>query len=85
MHKLNQKTTQVIEEINCKRTASAVTKHRRFTALITPCWIVRSSCLSYPHGRLADELHRRATDPDPDSHSGQEIAQRARSHYQGRS
>ncbi|MGH3817194.1 MAG: hypothetical protein ACRDRE_05415 [Pseudonocardiaceae bacterium] len=84
MRELNQNTAQVIEEINCSGKPAAVTKHGRFVALITPLLGTQIESLVLSHGRLADELQRRAADPDQLTHSTQETAQRVRSHYRDR-
>jgi prevent-host-death family protein len=80
MRELNQNTAQVIDEVNRSGQPAAVTKHGRFVALITPLLGTQIESLVLSHGRLADELHRRATDLDQDRHAGPETAERVRSH-----
>ena len=81
MRELNQNTAQVIEEINRTGQPAAVTKHGRFVALITPLLGAQVESLVLSHGKLADELHRRAADTGQSKHSAQETAERVRSHY----
>lgn len=84
MRELNQNTAQVIDEVNRSGQPAAVTKHGRFIALITPLAGAQIESMVLSHGRLADELHRRATDPDQGQHSMAETGQRVRSHYHDR-
>jgi antitoxin (DNA-binding transcriptional repressor) of toxin-antitoxin stability system len=58
-----------------------VTKHGRFIALITPLLGAQIESLVLSHSRLADELQKRAADPDQVTHSTQETTERVRSHY----
>jgi prevent-host-death family protein len=81
MRELNQNTAQVIEEINRTGQPAAVTKHGRFVALITPLLGAQVESLVLSHGKLADELHRRAADTGQAKHSAQATAERVRSHY----
>jgi prevent-host-death family protein len=84
MRELNQNTAQVIDEVNRSGQPAAVTKHGRFVALITPLLGTQIESLVLSHGRLADELHRRAGDLNQDRHAGPETAERVRSHYHDR-
>jgi prevent-host-death family protein len=81
MRELNQNTAQVIEEVNRSGKPAAVTKHGRFIALITPLLGAEIESLVLSHSRLADELEKRAADPDHVTHSAQEAAERVRLHY----
>ena len=84
VRELNQNTAQVIDEVNRSGQPAAVTKHGRFVALITPLRGTQIESLVLSHGRLADELHRRAAELDQDRHAGPETAERVRSHYHDR-
>ena len=84
MRELNQNTAQVIDEVNRSGQPAAVTKHGRFIALITPLAGAQIESMVLSHGKLADELHRRATDTDQGHHSVKETTQRVQSHYHGR-
>ncbi|MGB6163397.1 MAG: hypothetical protein WBF75_12660 [Pseudonocardiaceae bacterium] len=61
-----------------------MTKHGRFVALITPLLGTQIESLVLSHGRVADELHRRAGDLDQGRHAVPEAAERVRSHYHNR-
>lgn len=84
MRELNQNTAQVIDEVNRSGQPAAVTKHGRFVALITPLLGTQIESLVLSHGRVADELHRRAGDLDQSRHTVPETAERVRSHYHNR-
>jgi antitoxin (DNA-binding transcriptional repressor) of toxin-antitoxin stability system len=84
MRELNQNTAQVIDEINRSGQPAAVTKHGRFVALIHPLLDTQIESLVLSRGRLADELHRRASDTDQVRYSAQGMAERVRSHYRDR-
>lgn len=84
MRELNQNTAQVIDEVNRSGQPAAVTKHGRFVALITPLRGTQIESLVLSHGRVADELHRRASDLDQGRHAVPEAAERVRSHYHNR-
>ena len=82
MRELNQNTAQVLDEINRSGQPAAVTKHGRFVALITPLLGAQIESLVLSHGKMADELHRRAADSTQTTYSAQKAAKRVQSHYQ---
>jgi antitoxin (DNA-binding transcriptional repressor) of toxin-antitoxin stability system len=81
MRELNQNTAQVLDEINRSGQPAAVTKHGRFVALITPLLGAQIESLVLSQGKMADELHRRASDSAQATYSAQKAAKRVRSHY----
>jgi antitoxin (DNA-binding transcriptional repressor) of toxin-antitoxin stability system len=81
MRELNQRTAQVIEEINRRGRPAAVTRNGQFVALITPLLNAKIESLVLSRGGLAAELAQQEFEPHPVTYSADEAARRIRSHY----
>jgi prevent-host-death family protein len=81
MRELNQRTAQVLDEINDSRAPAAITKHGRFVALITPLRDFEIEAMVLTHGRLADELNERATAPTPVTFTPEQVKEQVKNHH----
>jgi prevent-host-death family protein len=73
MRELNQRTAQVVEEVNQSGVPAIVTKHGRFVALIMPLQDAHIETMVLSEGPIAQEVDRRAVDPDSATYSLQEM------------
>lgn len=73
MRELNQRTAQVVEEVNQSGRPAIVTKHGRFVALIMPLQDAHIESMVLREGPIAEEVDRRAVNPDSATYSLQEM------------
>lgn len=81
MRELNQHTARVLEEINTSGEPAAITKHGRFVALITPLADAQVESIVLREGAIADELHERASDSQPEHISSEQLLKDIDQHY----
>jgi prevent-host-death family protein len=81
MSELNQRTAQVIEEINDSGRPALITKHGRFMALITPLRDATIESLVLSQGPLAEEMIQRASAPATTTYSADDMSELIKERY----